>query len=141
MSEIDSNTGETSLDDKHCPYFPTLEEIATTRFEFMFPKYDMLVPFKQKEFHFPEPYNPSAQGIMPVHDNIKKNTPYELLKAKNVDKSRIQLAQNVSDLILQNLETSNNIINKEEREYKTRGNFNRRDYENIENIVIEKKNT
>ena len=141
MSEIDGNTGETSLDDKHCPYFPTLEEIATTRFEFMYPKYDMLVPFKQKEFVFPEPYNPSAQGIMPVHDNIKKNTPYELLKAKNVDQSRIQLAQNVSDLILQNLETSNNIINKEEREYKTRGNFNRRDYENIENIVIQKKNT
>tara|TARA_B100001094_G_C18098155_1_gene754188 strand:+ start:142 stop:567 length:426 start_codon:yes stop_codon:yes gene_type:complete len=141
MSEIDSNTGETSLDDKNCPYFPTLEEIATTRFEFMFPKYDMLVPFEQKEFHFPEPYNPQAQGIMPVHEHLKKSTPYELLKADNVDQSRIQLSQNVSDLILQNLETSNNIIEKEEREYRTRGNFNRRDYENIQNIVIQKKNT
>lgn len=141
MSEIDGNNGETSITDTNCPYFPTLEEIATTRFEFMFPKYDMLVPFKQEEFNFPEPYNPSAQGIMPVHDHLQDATPYELLKADNVDKSRIQLSQNVSDLILQNLETSNNIINKEEREYKTRGNFNRRDYENIENIVIQKKNT
>ena len=141
MSEQDNKTTDTSLEDRRCPYFPTLEEIATTRFEFMFPKYDMLVPTEQKEFVFPEPYNPSAQGIMPVHDNLKKNTPYELLKADNVDKSRIQLSQNVSDLILQNLETSNNIIDKEEREYKTRGNFNRKDYENIENIVIQKKNT
>jgi hypothetical protein len=141
MSEQDDKTTDTSLEDRRCPYFPTLEEIATTRFEFMFPKYDMLVPTEQKEFVFPEPYNPSAQGIMPVHDNLKKNTPYELLKADNVDKSRIQLSQNVSDLILQNLETSNNIIDKEEREYKTRGNFNRKDYENIENIVIQKKNT
>lgn len=139
MSEID--TSDTSITNTNCPYFPTLKEIHDSRFEFMYPKYDMLVPFKQKEFVFPEPYNPQAQGIMPVHDNLKKNTPYELLKADNVDKSRIQLSQNVSDLILQNLETSNNIIDKEEREYKTRGNFNRRDYENIENIVIQKKNT
>ena len=141
MSEQDDKTTDTSLTDRHCPYFPTLEEIATTRFEFMFPKYDMLVPFEQKEFHFPEPYNPKAQGIMPIHDDLKKNTPYELLKAKNVDKSRIELAQNVNDIILQNLETSNNILRTEERAYKTRGNFNRRDYENIENIVIQKKNT
>ena len=141
MSEIDGNTGETSLDDKHCPYFPTLEEIATTRFEFMFPKYDMLVPFEQKEFYFPEPYNPSSQGIMPVHEHLQDTTPYKLLKANNIDQSRIELAQNVSDLILQNLETSNNIIQTEERAYRTRGNFNRRDYENIENIIIERKNT
>ena len=141
MSEQNDKTTDTSLEDRRCPYFPTLEEIATTRFEFMFPKYDMLVPFEQKEFHFPEPYNPQAQGIMPVHDHLQDTTPYELLKADNVDQSRIELAQNVSDLILQNLETTNNIIEKEEREYRTRGNFNRRDYENIENIVIERKNT
>ena len=139
MSKID--TSDTSITNTNCPYFPTLKEIATTRFEFMFPKYDMLVPTEQKEFHFPEPYNPQAQGIMPVRDQLQDATPYELLKADNVDQSRIELAQNVSDLILQNLETSNNIIDKEEREYKTRGNFNRRDYENIENIVIQKKNT
>ena len=135
MSEI--NTSDTC----NCPTFPTLEELAGSRFDKMFPKYDMLVPFEQKEFHFPEPYNPQAQGIMPVHDHLQDTTPYELLKADNVDQSRIELAQNVSDLILQNLETSNNIIEKEEREYRTRGNFNRRDYENIENIVIERKNT
>lgn len=141
MSEQNNKTIDTSLTDRHCPSFPTLEEIATTRFEFMFPKYDMLVPYEQKEFVFPEPYNPNAQGIMPVHDSLKEYTPYELLKAKNIDQSRINLAQNVNDLILQNLETSNNIIQKEEKEYKTRGNFNRRDYGNVENIIINKKNT
>ena len=141
MSEQDDKTTDTSLEDRRCPYFPTLEEIATTRFEFMFPKYDMLVPTEQQEFVFPEPYNPSAQGIMPIQETTQTQTPYELLKAKNIDQSRIELAQNVSEVILQNLETSNNIIEKEEREYRTRGNFNRRDYENIENIVIERKNT
>lgn len=136
MSEI--NTSETC----NCPTFPTLEEIATTRFDTMFPKYDMLVPTKQKEFDFPEPYNPQSQGIMPVHDSLKKNTPYELLKAENIDRSRIQLAQNVNELLLQNLESTNNIIQTERREYRRQGNFTRDPgVDRIENIIIQRKNT
>lgn len=142
MSEQDDKTTDSSLEDTRCPYFPTLEEIATTRFEFMFPKYDMLIPTEQTEFNFPEPYNPQSQGIMPVHDSLKKNTPYELLKAENVDRSRIQLAQNVNELLLQNLESTNNIIQTERREYRRQDNF-RRDpgVDRIENIIIERKNT
>ena len=140
MSEINSNTGETSLDDKNCPYFPTLEEIATTRFEMMFPKYDMLVPTEQKEFVFPEPYNPSAQGIMPVQDNLQESTPYELLKAENVDQSRIQLAQNVNEVILQNLETDNNILRTERRRYRRGdGDLNRPRFEDVSKIIVSQR--
>jgi len=139
MSEIDGNTGETSITDTNCPYFPTLEEIATTRFEFMFPKYDMLVPTEQQEFHFPEPYNPSAQGIMPIQETTQTQTPYELLKAENVDQSRIQLAQNVNEVILQNLETDNNILRTERRRYRRGiggGDMNRPRFEDVSNIIV-----
>ena len=114
MSEID-NTNETDTTNKEdcCPHFPSLKEIVTTSYHDMFPEYDMLVPTEQKEFNFPEPYNPQSQGIMPVHDHLKDTTPYELLKAENVDQSRIQLAQNVNELLLQNLETDYNIIRSE----------------------------
>ena len=134
MSEI--NTSDTC----NCPTFPTLEEIATTRFDTMFPKYDMLVPAKPQEFSFPEPYNPQSQGIMPVHDITKSQTPYELLKAENVDESRILLAQNVNEVILQNLQTENNILQSQRRRYRTRGDMNRKDYENISNIITTRNN-
>tara|TARA_Y100000389_G_scaffold203879_1_gene253914 strand:+ start:1311 stop:1733 length:423 start_codon:yes stop_codon:yes gene_type:complete len=134
MSEI--NTSDTC----NCPTFPTLEELAKTRFDKMFPKYDMLVPTTQQEFNFPEPYNPQSQGIMPISDTLTPQTPYELLKAENVDQSRIQLAQNVNEVILQNLQTENNIVQSQRRRYRTRGDMNRKDYENISNIITTRNN-
>ena len=104
MSEQDDKTTDTSLENRRCPYFPSLEEIATTRFEFMFPKYDLLVPADQKKFKFPEPYNPQAQGIMPLQDTLEKTPEYKINSDQSIDKTRIALSKNIETIILQNLE-------------------------------------
>ena len=104
MSEQDNITTDTSLEDRRCPYFPSLEEIATTRFEFMFPKYDLLVPTEQKKFQFPQAYNPQSQGVMPIQDQLEKMPEYEIYNLQDIDKTRIALSKNIDDLILQNLQ-------------------------------------
>ena len=104
MSEQDNKTTDTSLEDRRCPYFPSLEEIATTRFEFMFPKYDMMVPDKEKKFKFPQAYNPQSQGVMPIQDHLEKMPEYDIYNLQDIDKTRIALSENIEDLILQNLQ-------------------------------------
>ena len=122
MSEQDDKTTDTSLEDRKCPYFPSLEEIATTRFEFMFPKYDILVPTEQKKFQFPEPYNPQAQGIMPIQDKLKELPKYEIYSDQDIDKTRIAISRNIEDLILQNLQPDSDIYI--DREFGDRGGNN-----------------
>ena len=104
MSEQDDKTTDTSLEDRRCPYFPSLEEIATTRFEFMFPKYDLLVPVEQKKFQFPEAYNPQSQGVMPLNDKLEEMPEYQIYNLQDIDKTRIDVSQNIQDLILQSLQ-------------------------------------
>jgi len=122
MSEQDDKTTDTSLEDRRCPYFPSLEEIATTRFEFMFPKYDLLVPTDQKKFQFPEAYNPQAQGIMPLQDKLEKMPEYEIYSNQDIDKTRIDITQNIQDLILQNMQPRP--VTDVERRFSDRGGNN-----------------
>ena len=114
MSEQDDKTTDTSLEDKECPYFPSLEEIATTRFEFMFPKYDLISPMEQKKFKYPEPYNPHAQGIMPLQDKHEKMPEYKIYNIQDIDKTRIDITENIEDLILQSMQPES-ITNIEKR--------------------------
>ena len=122
MSEQDNKTTDTSLEDRRCPYFPSLEEIATTRFEFMFPKYDLLVPADQKKFQFPQAYNPQAQGVMPIQDQLEEMPEYEIYSDQDIDKTRISLAKNIDDLILQNLQPGP--VTDVERRFSDRGGNN-----------------
>ena len=122
MSEQDDKTTDTSLEDRRCPYFPSLEEIATTRFEFMFPKYDLLVPTDQTKFQFPEAYNPQAQGIMPLQDKLEKMPEYEIYSSQDIDKTRIDITQNIQDLILQNMQPRP--VTDVERRFSDRGGNN-----------------
>ena len=122
MSEQDDKTTDTSLENRKCPHFPSLEEIATTRFEFMFPKYDLLVPTEQIKFKYPEPYNPQAQGIMPLHDELEKLPEYEIYSEQDIDKTRIDLSQNIQDLILESLQPGN--VSSIDRKFSDRGGNN-----------------
>ena len=97
MSEQDDKTTDTSLEDKECPYFPSLEEIATTRFEFMFPKYDLISHMEQKKFKYPEPYNPHAQGIMPLQDKHEKIPEYKIYNTQDIDKTRIAISNAINE--------------------------------------------
>ena len=82
----------------------------------------MLWSSYQKKFQFPEPYNPHAQGIMPLHDELDKIPEYEIYSKQDIDKTRIDVTQNIQDLILQSLQPGQ--VTDIERRFSDRGGNN-----------------